>query len=91
MIDLDNYTLSEGQVLTISEDNGKKLQAVEILVGDKTKASMVIDEELNKLQFVVSDTDIEEVPALSCTMSKDTVKNLVIYLKRLYAVMESAE
>ena len=46
-LNLDNFLLQLGQVRMITKDSGQTVQSIEILLGDQTKAEMMIDEKMN--------------------------------------------
>ena len=50
--------LEIGDILSITSDNGKTLKALQMLIGNQTKASMSIDFDNNCLVFKVNDTDM---------------------------------
>lgn len=58
-LNLDNFQLEPGQVRMITKDSGQTVQSIEILLGDQTKAEMMVDEKLNVMNLVVRDTVLE--------------------------------
>ena len=82
--------LEIGDVLSITTDNGKTLKALQMLIGNQTKAIMSIDKDKNCVAFKVNDTDIN-LPSLECNLKKDTIKNLIVNLKTFYNQLESEE
>lgn len=75
--------LKLGDILTITTDNGKTLRALQMLIGDQTKASMSIDKEKECVVFRVNDTDIN-LPQLECNLTKSTIKDMICGLKDFY-------
>ena len=59
--------LEIGDVLSITSDNGKTLKALQMLIGNQTKASMSIDFDNNCLVFKVNDTDMN-LPQLQLSL-----------------------
>lgn len=78
--------LEIGDVLSITSDNGKTLKALQMLIGNQTKASMSIDFDNNCLVFKVNDTDMN-LPQLQCNLSKPTIKNMICGLKEFYNLL----
>ena len=83
--------LELGDVLSVTSDNGKNLKALQMLIGDKTRATISRDVENNCAVFKVEDTDISSIPALMCNLKKSTIKNLICGLKEIYNLLEDDE
>lgn len=83
-LNLDDFQLELGQVRMITKDSGQTVQSVEILLGDQTKAEMMIDEKLNILSLVIRDTVLADIPQLQCAVNKETLRNLISGLTKLY-------
>lgn len=83
-LNLDNFQLQLGQVRTVSKDSGQTVQSIEILLGDQTKAEMMVDEKLNVMNLVVRDTVIADIPQLQCAINKETLRNFIIGLNKLH-------
>ncbi len=83
-LNLDNFQLQLGQIRMITKDSGKTIQSVEILLGDQTKAEMIIDEKLNIMNLIVRDTVLADIPQLQCAVDKETLKNFISGLTKLY-------
>lgn len=75
--------LEIGDVLSITSDNGKTLKALQMLIGNQTKASMSIDNENNCVVFKVNDTDMN-LPQLKCNLKKTTIRDMICGLKDFY-------
>ena len=82
--------LEIGDVLSITSDNGKTLKALQMLIGNQTKASMSIDFDNNCLVFKVNATDMN-LPQLQCNLSKSTIKNMICGLKEFYNLLSEEE
>ena len=78
--------LEIGDVLSITTDNGKTLKALQMLIGNQTKAIMSIDKDKKCVAFKVNDTDIN-LPSLECNLSKSTIKNMICGLKEFYNLL----
>ena len=83
-LNLDNFQLQLGQIRMITKDSGKTIQSVEILLGDQTKAEMIIDEKLNIMNLIVRDTVLADIPQLQVAVYKETLKNFISGLTKLY-------
>lgn len=83
-LNLDNFQLKLGQVRMITKDSGQTVQSIEILLGDQTKAEMMVDEKLNVMNLVVRDTVIADIPQLQCAINKETLRNFIIGLNKLH-------
>ena len=83
-LNLDNFQLQLGQIRMITKDSGKTIQSVEILLGDQTKAEMIIDEKLNIMNLIDRDTVLADIPQLQCAVDKETLKNFISGLTILY-------
>ncbi len=81
---LDNFQLQIGQVRMIVKDSGQAVQSIEILLGDQTKAEMMVDEKLNVMNLVIRDTVLADIPHLQCAVDKITLRNFISGLTKLY-------
>lgn len=52
-LNLDYFQLQLGQVRTITKNSGETVESVELLLGDQTKAEMMVDENLNVMNLIV--------------------------------------
>lgn len=82
--------LEIGDVLSITSDEGKKLKALQMLIGNQTKATISLDKANNVVVFEVKDTDLN-LPSLECNLKKDTIRDLIVNLKTFYNQLESEE
>lgn len=83
-LNLDDFQLQLGQVRMITKDSGQTVQSIEILLGDQTKAEMMVDEKLNVMNLVVRDTVLADIPQLQCAIDKETLRNFISGLTKLY-------
>lgn len=81
---LDDFQLQLGQVRMITKDSGQTVQSIEILLGDQTKAEMMLDEKNNVMNLVVRDTVLADIPQLQCAINKETLRNFISGLTKLY-------
>lgn len=90
-LNLDEFQLQPGQVRMITKDSGQIVQSVEILLGDQTKAEMMINEELNVMNLVVRDTVLSDIPQLQCTVDKETLRDYISGLTKIYNSLKNSE
>lgn len=87
-LNLDEFQLQPGQVRMITKDSGQTVQSVEILLGDQTKAEMMINEELNVMNLVVRDTVLSDIPQLQCAVDKETLRDYISGLTKIYNTLQ---
>lgn len=87
-LNLDNFQLQLGQIRTISKDSGQTVESVELLLGDQTKAEMIVDGNLNVMNLVVRDTVLADIPQLQCAIDKETLRNFITGLTKLYNTLQ---
>lgn len=90
-LNLDNFQLQLGQVRTVSKDSGQTIESVELLLGEQTKAEMMIDENLNVMNLIVRDTVLADIPQLQCAVDKKTLRNFITGLTKLYNILKNEE
>lgn len=83
-LNLDEFQLQLGQVRMITKDSGKTVQSVELLLGDQIKSEMMVDEKKNVMNLVIRDTVLSDVPQLQCAVDKETLRNYISGLTKLY-------
>lgn len=83
-LNLDDFQLQLGQVRMITKDSGQTVQSIEILLGDQTKAEMMLDEKNNVMNLVVRDTVLADIPQLQCAINKETLRNFISGLTKLH-------
>jgi len=87
-LNLDNFQLQLGQVRTVSKDSGQTIESVELLLCDQTKAEMMINENLNVMNLIVRDIVLADIPQLQCSVNKETLRNFIIGLTKLYNTLQ---
>lgn len=87
-LNLDEFQLQLGQVRMITKDSGKTVQSVELLLGDQIKSEMMVDEKKNVMNLVIRDTVLSDVPQLQCAVDKETLKNYISGLTKLYNTLQ---
>lgn len=87
-LNLDDFQLQLGQVRMITKDSGQTVQSIEILLGNQTKTEMVVDENSNVMILVIRDTVLADIPQLQCTVNKETLRNFIIGLTKIYNTLQ---
>lgn len=90
-MEITENNLEIGDVLSITSDNGRTLKALQMLIGDKTKATISRDSENNCAVFKVEDTEMANIPSLMCNLKKTTIKDLICGLKEIYNLLSEEE
>lgn len=83
-LDTLNNQMSVGQVKSIR--TGNHLDYVEMLFSTELSAQLAPLQD--GIQFVVKDSEFK-LPNMSCKMSKNTLRDLILSLKELYSGLES--
>ena len=83
-LNLDNFQLELSEVRIVYKGSEKIVQSVELLLGDQTKAEMMVDENLNVMNLIVRDTVLADIPQLQCAVNKETLRNFISGLTKLY-------
>lgn len=83
-LNLDNFQLELGEVRIVYKGSEKIVQSVELLLGDQTKAEMMVDENLNVMKLIVRDTVLADIPQLHCAVDKETLRNYISGLTKIY-------
>ena len=87
-LNLDNFQFQLGQIRMITKDSGQTVESVELLLGEQTKAEMMINENLNVMNLIVRDTVLADIPQLQCAVDKKTLKNFITGLTKLYNTLQ---
>lgn len=85
-LDVLNNQMSVGQVKSIR--TGNHLDYVEMLFSDELSAQLA--PLGNVVQFDIKDNEFR-LPNMSCKMTKEVLKNLIVALKELYAGINESE
>lgn len=84
---LDNQ-LELGQTKIISRDGGRIVDFVELLLSTSTKGQFAPSKDNKTIELCIKDTDLS-LPQLECSMTKESLKDLIIGLKSIYGQLES--
>lgn len=87
-LDVINNQMSVGQVKTI-RSAGNHLDYVEMLFSDELSAQLAPLSD-GTVQFDIKDNEFK-LPNMSCKMTKQVMKELIISLKELYSQMSEEE
>lgn len=85
-LDVLNNQMSVGQVKSIR--TGNHLDYVEMLFSDELSAQLA--PLGNVIQFDIKDNEFR-LPNMSCKMTKEVLKNLIVALKELYSGINESE
>ena len=86
-LDVINNQMSVGQVKSIR--TGNHLDYVEMLFSDELSAQLAPLSD-GAIQFDIKDNEFR-LPSMSCKMTKEVLKNLIVALKELYAGINESE
>lgn len=86
-IDIIEQDLQIGQVKLITSDAGKQVDEIELLLGDSTKATMRLNTNLNVVRLIIQDTNIADIPSLDCNISRESLYDFIIGIKKIYICM----
>ena len=86
-LDVLNNQMSVGQVKSIR--TGNHLDYVEMLFSDELSAQLAPLED-GTVQFDIKDNEFR-MPNMSCKMTKETLRSLILALKELYSQSNESE
>lgn len=86
-LDIIENQIKLGQVKTITSNGGTFIDFVQLLFSPTTKAQFAPSDNLKEIIFSVTDNNLD-LPQLECSMSKDTLRDLIISLKTVYNELE---
>lgn len=86
-LDVINNQMSVGQVKSIR--TGNHLDYVEMLFSSELSAQLAPLPD-NTIQFDIKDNEFR-LPNMSCKMTKEVLKNLIVALKELYSQINESE
>lgn len=89
-LDIMEDQIELGQVKTITSQGGKFVNYCELLFSTTTKVQFAPSENNDTVEFAVSDNYLE-LPQLQCNIDKETLRNLIMGLKKLYNQLEEKE
>ncbi len=86
-LDILDTQMSVGQVKSIR--TGNHLDYVEMLFSDELSAQLAPLSD-GTVQFDIKDNEFK-LPNMSCKMTKDTIRSLILSLKEIYQQIEEKE
>lgn len=87
--DIDR-SLKMGEIKSIRSNGGATLNSLELLFSPTTIAKFYVNRATNKVDFLIDNVDLK-YQDLSCSLSKNVLKDLYIYIRDLYNELESEE
>lgn len=82
--------LKMGEIRSIRSNGGTTLNMLELLFSPTTIAKFEVNRNTNKIDFLIDNVDLK-YQDLSCSLSKDVLRDLYIYVRELYNQLESEE
>lgn len=82
--------LKMGEIRSIRSNGGTTLNMLELLFSPTTIAKFEVNRNTNKVDFLIDNVDLK-YQDLSCSLSKDVLRDLYIYIRELYNQLESEE
>lgn len=90
MLDILDRQLELGQTKIISHDNGKIIDFIELLFSPTVKAQFAPSVDNKGIDFCIKDVDLE-LPQHQSRLNKNTLRDLIISLQKLYNQTDSDE
>lgn len=87
-LDILDDQLELGQTKIISRDGGRIVDFVELLLSTSTKGQFAPSTDKKMVELCIKDTDLS-LPQLECSMTKASLKDLIVGLKAIYGQLES--
>ncbi len=82
--------LKMGEIRSIRSNGGTTLNMLELLFSPTTIAKFEVNRNTNKVDFLIDNVDLK-YQDLSCSLSKDVLKDLYIYIRDLYNELHNEE
>ena len=82
--------LKMGEIRSIRSNGRTTLNMLELLFSPTTIAKFEVNRNTNKVDFLIDNVDLK-YQDLSCSLSKDVLRDLYIYIRELYNQLESEE
>lgn len=87
--DIDS-PLKMGEIRSIRSNGGSTLDMLELLFSPTTIAKFEVNRNTNKVDFLIDNVDLK-YQDLSCSLSKDVLRDLYIYIRDLYNELHNEE
>lgn len=82
--------LKMGEIRSIRSNGGSTLDMLELLFSPTTIAKFEVNRNTNKVDFLIDNVDLK-YQDLSCSLSKDVLRDLYIYIRDLYNELHNEE
>lgn len=91
---MDNYNIDRplkmGEIKSIRSNGGSTLNSLELLFSPTTIAKFEVNRKTNMVDFLIDNVDLK-YQDLSCSLSKDVLRNLYIFIRELHNQLEDKE
>lgn len=82
--------LKMGEIRSVRSNGGTTLNMLELLFSPTTIAKFEVNRNTNKVDFLIDNVDLK-YQDLSCSLSKDVLRDLYIYIRDLYNELHDEE
>lgn len=82
--------LKMGEIKSIRSNGGSTLNSLELLFSPTTIAKFEVNRKTNKIDFLIDNVDLK-YQDLSCSLSKDVLRNLYIFIRELHNQLKDDE
>lgn len=82
--------LKMGEIRSIRSNGGTTLNMLELLFSPTTIAKFEVNRNTNMVDFLIDNVDLK-YQDLSCSLSKDVLRDLYIYIRDLYNELKNEE
>ncbi len=80
--------LKMGEIKSIRSNGGTTLNMLELLFSPTTIAKFEVNRDTNKVDFLIDNISLK-YQDLNCSLSKDVLRDLYIYIRELYNQLEN--
>lgn len=80
--------LKMGEIKSIRSNGGTTLNMLELLFSPTTIAKFEVNRDTNKVDFSIDNISLK-YQDLNCSLSKDVLRDLYIYIRELYNQLEN--
>ena len=77
-----------GDVKTITSNGGQNVKFIELLFSPTVRAQFAPSKDMKTVEMSIFDNNLE-LPDLDCKMSKGSLYDLIVSLKKIYTELES--
>ena len=82
--------LKMGEIRSVRSNGGTTLNMLELLFSPTTIAKFEVNRNTNKVDFLIYNVDLK-YQDLRCSLSKDVLRDLYIYIRDLYNELNDKE